>query len=160
MLALLKMEPDGATMDLLTKLLIDALTVQGELTIEKIASKLLCFGVDGIAAFQSTRNGVTEQIKQSHASFVIGIHCFVHRLQLCARSFSSLPMFDYIEALLLHSYSYFAHLPKRVAEFHVLTQLMETKGLKLLKNMQTRWISCNQPLRSLFGEYKSVMAKM
>jgi hypothetical protein len=91
---------------------------------------------------------------------MIGIHCFAHRLQLCAKSLSSLPMLGCIEALLLHSHSYFAHSPKRAAEFHALAQLMETKGLKLLKNVKTRWISCHQPLRRLLGEYKSVMAKM
>jgi hypothetical protein len=160
MLALLKMEPDGATADSLTKLLIGALTVQGDLSAEEIASKLLCFGADGVATFQGTRNGVTKQIKQNHAPFMIGIHCFAHRLQLCAKSLSSLHVLGCIEALLLHSHSYFSHSPKRAVEFHALAQLMETKGLKLLKNVKTRWISCHQPLRRLLGEYKSVMAKM
>jgi hypothetical protein len=150
MLALLKMEPDGATADSLTKLLVGALTVQGDLTVEEVASKLLCFGADGVATFQGTRNGVSKQIKQSYAPFMIGIHCFAHRLQLCAKSLS----------LLLHSHSYFAHSPKRAVEFQALAQLMETKGLKLLKNVKTRWISCHKPLRRLLGEYKSVMAKM
>jgi hypothetical protein len=68
MLALLKMEPDGATADSLKKLLIGALIVQlGSLTVEEIASKLLCFGVDGVVAFQGTKNGITKQIKQSYA---------------------------------------------------------------------------------------------
>jgi hypothetical protein len=67
MLALLKMELDGATVDFLTKLLIGALSMQGDLTKEAIASKLLCFGVDRIVAFQGTKNGATKQIKQCHA---------------------------------------------------------------------------------------------
>jgi hypothetical protein len=37
---------------------------------------------------------------------------------------------------------------------------METKGLKLLKNVKTRWISCIAPLRRLISEFESVMAKM
>ena len=37
---------------------------------------------------------------------------------------------------------------------------METKGLKLLKNVKTRWISCIAPLRRLISEFKSVMVKM
>jgi hypothetical protein len=37
---------------------------------------------------------------------------------------------------------------------------METKGLKLLKKVKTRWISCIFPLKRLISEFKSVMAKM
>jgi hypothetical protein len=80
MLALLKMESNGATSDSLTKSLMIALSVQGGLTQEEIASKFLCFGADGVAAFQGTYNGVTKQVQECHAPFMTGIHCFAHRL--------------------------------------------------------------------------------
>jgi hypothetical protein len=47
MLALLKMESNEATTDSLTKLLIGALIVQRDLTIEETALKLLCFDANG-----------------------------------------------------------------------------------------------------------------
>jgi hypothetical protein len=65
-----------------------------------------------------------------------------------------------IEALLLHSHSCFAHSPKKVTEFHTLAEQMETKRLKLLKNVKTRWINCHLPLRRMLSRWISVMAKM
>jgi hypothetical protein len=113
-----------------------------------------------VAAFQGSKNGVTKQIKEGFAPFAMGMHCCAHRLQLCAKSLSQLDLMESIEALLLHSHSYFAHSPKKVSELRTLAQLMETKGLKLLKNVKTRWISCHLPIRSLLFEWKSLMAKM
>jgi hypothetical protein len=65
-----------------------------------------------------------------------------------------------IEDLLKVAHSYFAYSPKKFAEFHSLAQTMETKGLKLFKNVPTRWISLIEPLRRLLAEYRSVIAKM
>jgi hypothetical protein len=55
---------------------------------------------------------------------------------------------------------YFAHSPKKVAEIRTQAQLIETKGLKLLNNIKTTWISCISPLWTLINEFKSMMAKM
>jgi hypothetical protein len=59
----------------------------------------------------------------------MGMHYCAHRLQLCAKSLSQLDLMESIEALLLHSHSYFAHSPKKVSEFCTLAQLMEQKDL-------------------------------
>jgi hypothetical protein len=37
---------------------------------------------------------------------------------------------------------------------------METKGLKLLKNVKTRWISMFSPTKWVMGEYKTLLMKM
>ena len=37
---------------------------------------------------------------------------------------------------------------------------METKGLKLLKNMCTQWCSLIGPLRRILAEYPALLAKM
>lgn len=52
--------------------------------------------------------------------------------------------------------SYYGHPSKTFADFNT----VDTKGLKLLKNIKTSWISCLPPLRWLMSEYKSIMAKM
>jgi hypothetical protein len=67
MIGLLKMESDGATSNSLTKLLMGALTVNCNLDEAAISSKLLCFGVDRVAAFQGKKMGVTKQIIDEHA---------------------------------------------------------------------------------------------
>ena len=65
-----------------------------------------------------------------------------------------------IEGLLKSSHAYFKHSPKRHLEFVKLAKLMETKGLKLLKNVKTRWVSLIEPLRCILQEYIVLLAKM
>jgi hypothetical protein len=55
---------DGATANGLTDLLMGSLHTKGGLNSDAIASKLLCFGADGISAFQGKQTGVTVQIKK------------------------------------------------------------------------------------------------
>jgi hypothetical protein len=160
MVALMKLESNGATSDSLTKVIMSALTVNCALDEATVASKLLCFGAYGVAAFQGRHNGVTKQIIDQHAPFVVGMHCCGHMLQLCAKSLSKLDLLSTIEDLLMKSHACFNHSPKKVTEFHSLAQLLDTKGLKLLKNVKTRWISCHSPMRRLLSEWKSVMANM
>jgi hypothetical protein len=158
--SLQKIESDGATANNLTQTLMDALSINCGLEAADIASKLVCFTTDGASAFQGSKNGVLKQIKEKYAPFAIGVHCCTHKLNLCARSLSTLTVMHAIEDVLQATHSYFAHSPKKIAEFRTLAQLMETKGLKLLKNVKTRWISFISPLRRLINEFKSVMAKM
>jgi hypothetical protein len=158
--ALIKLESNGATSDSLTKVIMSALTVNCTLDGAAVASKLLCFGADGVAAFQGRHNGVTKQIIEQHGPFAMGMHCCGHRLQLCAKSLLQLDLLSTIEDLLMKSHAYFNHSPKKVTEFRSLAQLLDTKGLKLLKNVKTRWMSCHSPMRRLLSEWKSVMAKM
>jgi len=57
-------------------------------------------------------------------------------------------------------YAYFNASPKRHLEFQKLADLMETEGLKMLRNVKTRWISLLDPLRRVLGEYKTLIVKM
>jgi hypothetical protein len=90
-----------------------------------------------VAAFQGRHNGVTKQIIEQHNPFAVGMHYCGHRLQLCAKSLSQLDLLSTIEDLLMKSHAYFNHSPKNVIEFCFLAQLLDTKGLKLLKNVKT-----------------------
>jgi hypothetical protein len=49
---------------------------------------------------------------------------------------------------------------KRHMEFVKLVELMEAKGLKLLKNVNTRWASLIEPLRRILQECRVLLAKM
>jgi hypothetical protein len=71
------MERYGVTSDCLTKMIILALNVNCGLDLESIASKLLCFGT----------NGVTKKIKEDYAPFIT-IAYYVHCRQLCAKNLS------------------------------------------------------------------------
>ena len=58
MIALNKLESDGATADSLTQVIMSILLVNCDLDAIAIASKVLYFGADGVAAFQGHKNGV------------------------------------------------------------------------------------------------------
>ena len=51
----------------------------------QIAAKLLCFGVDGIATFQACKTGISKQILEKFAAFMIAVHCCAHQLELSAK---------------------------------------------------------------------------
>jgi hypothetical protein len=54
----------------------------------------------------------------------------------------------------------FSHSPKEVLEVVNLAKTLETKGLKLLLNTKTHWISMLSPLKHVLREYKSFIVKM
>jgi hypothetical protein len=88
------------------------------------------------------------------------VHCMAHRCNLAFKTLSQLDIMSHIEGLLKNSHAYFKHSPKRHLEFVKLADVMETKGLKLLKNVKTRWVSLIEPLRSVIQEFRVLLAKM
>jgi hypothetical protein len=151
---------DAPTADHFTALLLQALERGGGIDAGDIARKLLCFGADGVTVFQGTRTGITVQLQQKVTPFSIGVHCAAHRVNLAAKTLSVLTIFQNSEKLMVRIHAFFNHSPKRLVEFQKLAEIMETKGLRPLKNVATRWVSLLEPLRRLLGEYRTLMAKM
>ena len=151
---------EGGGSDNLTQVIIDALT--GAAKIERLAlsKTLLCFGADGVSTFQGAKTGVTHQIQSKYAPFALGVHCMAHRCNIAFKTLSQLDIMNRIEDLLKSSHAYFKHSPKWHLEFVKLAKLMETKGLKLLKNVKTRWVSLIEPLRRILQDYRVPLAKM
>jgi hypothetical protein len=151
---------EGSGSDNLTQVIIDALTQAAKLERLALAKMLLCFGADGVSTFQGPKTGVTHQIQSKYAPFALGVHCMAHRCNLAFKTLSQLDVMSRIEGLLKSSHAYFKHSPKRHLEFVKLADLMETKGLKLLKHVKTRWVSLIEPLRRIIQEYRVLIAKM
>ncbi len=63
-----------------------ALMISGGMPRKQIAQKLICFGVNGVNVFQSTKSGVTKQIKEYYALHSIGVHCMAHRTNLVVQT--------------------------------------------------------------------------
>ena len=97
---------------------------------------------------------------ENHAPFANGVHCVAHRCNLAYKALSTVGIFKAIENVLTVTYAYFKHSPKRFAEFRQLAELTETKGLRMLRNVETRWVSLIEPLRRLLSEYRSLIYKM
>jgi hypothetical protein len=125
-----------------------------------VAERLVCFGADGVSVFQGARAGVTQQLKQKDAPFLIGVHCMAHRTNLAVEPLSNLPMVEKLETLCQALYNYFTMSSKKHLEFQKLADIVETEGRRLLKNVKTRWISLLEPLRRVLAEYKTLVVKM
>ena len=151
---------DGGTVDNLTDTIMFSLLGEGGLTRKDIASKLVYFGADGASTFQGARKGVTIQIRDKWAPFLVGATCASHRINLVVETLSQYPMVSRLEGLFQSIYSYFCRSHKRHSELQKLADLMETKAKKMLRNVDTRWISMRSPAQRILGEYKTLLVKM
>jgi len=76
-----------------------AMMGEGGLSHEQIASKLVYFGVDGVNTFQGPKTGVTPQIREKWAPFLIDATCVSHHLNLAVETMSKFPMVSCLEGL-------------------------------------------------------------
>jgi hypothetical protein len=126
---------------------------------DDLARKLLYFGTDGAATFQGARSRVTTLIQRDYAPYSIGMHCMAHRCSLAFKTLSGMDIFASIEKMLQKTYSFFSHSLRRLEEFFRLTDVIETKGLRMLQNIETRWVSLIDPMSRLLPEYQTVFGK-
>jgi len=82
-----------------------------------------------------------------------------HSCNLTFKIMSSLGIVNNIKDLSQSCHVYFAHSLKMHLVFTKLIDLMETKGLKMLKNMKTQWISLLDLLWNFFSKYKPLLTK-
>jgi hypothetical protein len=77
----------------------------------KVAQRLVYFGVDGVSVFQSSRNSVIVQMKDTMTPFMFGLPCMANRTNLAVEPLSNLPVVSKLEALCQAVHSYFSHSP-------------------------------------------------
>ena len=90
---------------------------------------------------------------------MINIHCMAHRMNLAFKIVSKFPLVSKVEDLVRETHAYFSRSPKRYLEFQQFADGV-TDGKKLLKDVDTRWISLNGPAQRLFSEFKSLVGLM
>jgi hypothetical protein len=137
-----------------------ALLEEGGLSREEIGKKLICFGADGVNVFQGHHNGCITQMRDFYAPFSLGVHCMAHRMNLVIGTLSLYPLVSNIEGLLASLHTYFSGRPKKCVELVKLAGIMETKGLKMLKCVKTRWVSMLSPCKRVLSEYRTLVVKM
>jgi hypothetical protein len=159
LLALIRLV-DGNGTDAIRTALMSMVHLHTGLDDDDIANQLVSFDADGVSVFQGSRRGVTTQLQNNVAPFMLGIHCMAHRTNLAVEPLSNLPLVSKLEALCHGMYAYFSHNPKRHLKFQKLADVVETEGLRVLRNVTTRWISLLDPLRRIMGEYKTLLVKL
>jgi len=143
----------------LTEMIVGAINLGGGLDSKAIANKLMSLGANGALTLQGARSRVTQQVKEKHAPFLIDVHCVAHRCNLAFKALTNLGMFGDIEKLLLVTYGYLYKSSKRYSEFKQLAELTQTKGLKMLHNVQMRWVSLIELLCGFLSEYRTLIYK-
>jgi hypothetical protein len=113
----------------------------GNVYTESMASRLLCFGTNGVTVFQGARIGISKQLRTSYASFSIGVHFFAYRINLATKTLYANLIFQNSKRLMQNSHEFINKSPKKLSEFFKLVDVIEIKGLWLLQNVATRWIS-------------------
>ena len=64
------------------------------------------------------------------------------------------------EFLLVALLVYFSKSREKSLEFSKLAEVMETKGLKILKHCKTRWVEMLAPLKQVMFEWRLLIVKM
>ena len=146
---------DGLS-DHLTHVIMNSLVVEGGLTHEEIACKLVCFGSDGVATFQSVHNGVATQIHEKWGPFSLAANCDSHRTNLAVQIMSKYSMVVHLENLFGHIYSY----KKVMLSFRRWLISWRLRVTRCLGMYKTRWISMRSLAKHVFSEYKTLMVKM
>ncbi len=107
-----------------------------------------------------TKLGVTLQIYDVQALHSIGVHCIAHKTNLVVHILSHLQIVSRLEGLLQTLYIYFSTSLEMHLEFTKLVKLMETKGVKILKNVKPCWISMLSHVQCVMAEYKTLLMQM
>lgn len=74
-----------------------------------IASKLVCFGANGVTFFHGVKGGVIIQLMQKHAPYVTNVHCMAHHTNLVVKTLNGLNLVFKIESLFTSVHNYFIH---------------------------------------------------
>ncbi len=74
----------------LTLLIMTFLMTQGGLQEEGFASRLVCFGVNGVNTFQGLKFGIIVQIQRQYTPFVTNVHYTTHWINLVIQTISHL----------------------------------------------------------------------
>ncbi len=98
---------------------------------------------NGVNVFQGTKIG----IKLEYDLHMQGIHYMGHQSNIAMKTLSKLNMVCRLENLFQTLYAYFYENPNRHLKFNKLAKIMEIQDNKLLKNVETRWISILEPTK-------------
>jgi hypothetical protein len=69
-----------------------------------------------------------------------------HQTNLIVLVSSKMNLVANIESMLQSLYAFFSQYPKKFLKFFNLVKTLETKGLKLMHNIKTHWISMLSPI--------------
>ncbi|KAH9296664.1 hypothetical protein KI387_044244 [Taxus chinensis] len=143
----------------LYKIVVSHLKDVAGMTDYEIATKLVCVGADGASVMQGHRTGLCVRLQTTVAPYMLPIHCMAHRMNLAYKMVSNHENVAKLEDLIRELHAYMSSSPKRFLEFQKFA-IGITDGKKLLKDVETRWISLYEPACRVREEYPSLVGFM
>lgn len=147
----------SANAENLTSLIIQELSRRTGLSVEQLAARLIMFAADGASVLQGQFNGVIKRVKEQIAPFAHGMHCFSHRANLAAHTLDAHAIMQLAVATCKSTYNFYS---KSVARLQGLVACQEELGVsthKLLRDVETRWISHAAPMTRLLEQFPAVL---
>ncbi len=126
---------NGGTSNNLIYVIIHSLAIFRGMLKTDIINKVVYFGVNSVTIFQGLKIGVAVQLVSKHYPFVVRIHYMAHLCNLVIQTLSTLTFVAKIESLFSSMYIYYNQSPKRHLECTKLAKVIESRGLKILKNI-------------------------
>ena len=102
----------SSTSENIYELVIDSLKKISGMDHSTIAKKLVCVGADGASVMQGQRNGLCARMQLSASSYMLSIHCMVHRTNLAFKIVSNFSLVSKVEYLVHEVHAYFCRSPK------------------------------------------------
>jgi hypothetical protein len=132
----------------LLDVLLSALKEKLQMQTAQLASRLVCFAADGAAVLQGQHSGVITRITE-RCPFILRMHCMVHRLDLAAENMKQSDVICSLGRFCSLVQNTFNHASRLSELYAAQTQLKRRQPLKVLKHVDTRWISHFKPCMRL-----------
>jgi hypothetical protein len=133
----------------LLDVLLSALKNKLEMQTAQLANRLVAFAADGAAVLQGKHSGVITRIKE-RCPFVLRMHCMAHRLDLAAENMKQSDIICSLGRMCSLVQNTFSHASRLSELFAAQAQLKCSHPLKMLKHVDTRWISHFKPCTRLW----------
>ena len=127
-----------------------------ELSIDSLSS----FGSDGAAVMTGRRSGVAARLCEMNAQ-IIPVHCICHRLALATGQASNeVPYLKKMKEYLLAFWKFFHYSPVRAAGLKLIQEAMCLPELKMLKGVDTRWLSHKASVSALLRSLPAILVTL
>ena len=105
--------------------------------------------------------GVTTLLKSMNSYILLSVHCICHRLALTSGQASTdVKYLRKMKEYLLALWKYFHYSPVRSAHLKSIQQVMASPELKLVKAVDTRWLSHKAAVATLLRSLASVFVTL
>lgn len=106
----------------------------------ELAKRVVAIGTDGAAVLVGEHSGMVRRLQNSFP-FLLGFHCFAHRVDLAAQAITKSSVVEDIISSCNRVTKHYAHGGKRDDELFQCQSELGMRKLKLIRPAETRWMS-------------------